>query len=76
MIKDELIGKKISVVESKNKSLEGITGIVVDETKNLLFIESDGEVKKVVKDLCVFEIDGKRIEGKEITQRPEERIKK
>jgi len=76
MTKEELIGKKIKIIESKNKSLIGIEGYVVDETKNMLFIESDGKIRKIVKDQCIFEIDGKRIEGKDIAKRPEERIKK
>jgi ribonuclease P protein subunit POP4 len=75
MTKEELIGKKIKIIESPNKSLKGIEGIVVDETKNMLVIECDDTVKKVVKDQCVFDIAGKRVVGKDITKRPEERIK-
>lgn len=76
MTKEELIGKKIKIIESKNKSLVGIQGVVINETKNILSIESDGKVKKIVKDQCVFDINGKTITGKDITKRPEERIKR
>lgn len=75
MTKEELIGKKISVIESKNNSLVGIKGVVVDETKNLVFIETEEGIKKIAKDQCVFDIEGKRIQGKDIAKRPEERIK-
>jgi len=76
MTKEELIGKKIKIIESKNKSLVGIEGYVVDETKNMISIESDGETKNIVKDQCVFDVEGKKISGKEIAKRPEERIKR
>lgn len=33
-----LIGKRITIKEAKNKSLQGISGKVVDETKNTLVI--------------------------------------
>ena len=75
-MKTELIGKNIKIIKSDNKSLVGIQGKIVDETKNMLSIETDGKTRKIAKDQCVFEIEGKTIEGKEITKRPEERIKK
>ncbi|HME87127.1 MAG TPA: ribonuclease P protein subunit [Candidatus Nanoarchaeia archaeon] len=76
MTADELIGKKITIIESTNKSLMNVSGTVVDETKNILSIECDGKVKKVVKDQCVFMINGKKISGKDIAKKIEERIKK
>ena len=74
MTKEELIGKKIKIIDSKNKSLIGIKGFVINETKNLIFIEN-GKLRKVIKDQCVFDVEGKIIEGKDIAKRPEERIK-
>ena len=75
-MKQNLIGKEITIIDSKNASLKGMTGIVVDETKNMLSIEKDGKQKTVAKDQCVFMIDGKKTEGKDIAQRAEERIKR
>jgi ribonuclease P protein subunit POP4 len=75
-MKLQLIGKQTMVIESKNKSLKGIRGKIVDETKNTISIEKDGKIKKIVKDQCVFDIEGKKIDGKEISKTPEERIKK
>ena len=74
-MKTELIGKKIRIIDSRNKSLIGIEGFVVDETKNILVIEN-GKTRKIVKDQCVFDVEGKKISGREIAKRPEERIKK
>ncbi|MBN2420887.1 ribonuclease P protein subunit [Candidatus Woesearchaeota archaeon] len=70
-----LIGKKITITESNNKSLEGIRGVVVDETKNTISIECDGKTRKVVKEQCIFDVEGETIDGAEIAKSPEERVK-
>jgi ribonuclease P protein subunit POP4 len=59
----------------------GISGPVMDETKNTFIIQHEGKMKTVVKDQSVFnfqfsdgtvvEIDGKLLVGK-----PEDRLKK
>ncbi len=74
-MREELIGEKIKIIESKNKSLIGVEGVVIDETKNLLFIETKGKVKKIIKSQCTFDVEGKKLIGSSITKRPEERIK-
>jgi ribonuclease P protein subunit POP4 len=74
-MRTSFIGKHIRIIESTNKSLFGIEGRVVDETKNIISIETDGNVRKIAKDQCVFEIDEKQVEGRKITKKPEERIK-
>jgi len=45
----KMIGRKIIVSEAKNKSLIGITGRVIDETRNLFIIETDKGEKKLIK---------------------------
>ena len=57
---EELIGKKIKIIKSSNKTLIGKIGIVVDETKNMLSVETNGKEIKIIKDQCVFEIEGKK----------------
>ncbi len=73
----ELIGKEIEVIDSKNKSNLGIKGKVVDETKNTISVFCDEETKTLMKSNITFKIKETNfiIEGKEITKRPEERIK-
>ena len=44
--------------------------------KNMLIIESQGKIKKIPKDIAVFEINGKVVDGKKIKYRPEDRIRK
>ena len=79
-LKFELIGLEVEVVDAKNKSLIGIKGKIVDETKNTFVIEIKGKEKKLLKDQVTLIIDFKkekiRAEGKLFLGRPEERIKK
>ncbi len=81
IVKHELIGLKVSVVDSKNPSNKGIDGIVIDETRNTLVIETKKGEKRLVKEQCVFVFelpDGKRVkvDGKLLVSKPENRIKK
>jgi RNase P/RNase MRP subunit p29 len=69
----EIIGKRIAVVSSGNKTLEGVEGIVVDETRNALIISAGKVEKKVLKGSVVVMIDGERIDGKRLMRRPEDR---
>jgi ribonuclease P protein subunit POP4 len=80
VIRHELIGLTVEVVESTNKFNVGIKGTVVDETKNLLIIETGNEIKKIQKKgtKFIFTIpSGKKVkvDGTRIVRRPEERIK-
>ncbi|HID08717.1 TPA: ribonuclease P protein component 1 [Candidatus Micrarchaeota archaeon] len=77
----EIIGLRVRVVNATHPGYLGIEGRVVDETKNLLVVETPEGIKKLPKpDIVVeFELhDGERIcvDGAEITVRPEERTKK
>jgi ribonuclease P protein subunit POP4 len=78
IIYHELIGLPARVVKSTHKGYL-FSGIVVDETKNIIVIESNG-VKKIPKSVSTFEFtlpDGSvvEIEGKKIIGRPEDRTK-
>ena len=76
-MKETLIGKKITIAESNNKSLEGVRGKVVDETKNTItIIDEKNKEKKIIKNQVKIEVNGTIIDGKKITKRIEERIKK
>ena len=79
--KKEFVGAYLEVLKSYNKNCEGIKGIIVDETKNMLIIQANNGLKKLIKHNCVFEItfnDNQKftINGNKITYRPEDRIKK
>ncbi|MFH1212318.1 MAG: ribonuclease P protein subunit [Candidatus Woesearchaeota archaeon] len=79
-MKQELIGVWIRVVESANKSNIGLDGKVIDETKNMLTLQTRKGKKNLIKSQNVieFRMGNKkiRINGKLLQARPEERIKK
>ena len=83
LIRHEFIGLRVEVIESSNKYSIGLKGKVIDETKNMIKIETkNGEEKMIPKEKTVFKfwIPGRKgfvtIRGDEIVVRPEDRIKK
>ncbi|MBU4491626.1 MAG: ribonuclease P protein component 1 [Euryarchaeota archaeon] len=86
IIHHELIGIDTKVMDSTNKSLIGIEGRIVDETKNVFTVETDAEEKKVPKSCSSFmftipSVSGKRylplsirVDGRLLLSQPENRI--
>lgn len=76
----ELIGLDVEIVSSTHPGYIGLRGRVVDETRRMLMIESDGVERKVPKATCVFEFDDQgrkeRVKGADIEFRPEDRVKR
>ncbi len=70
-----LIGEEIRIADAKNKTLTGFTGNVVGETRNTITIKTQTGNKTIIKEQVEIEINGKKIQGKNITGRVEERIK-
>jgi RNase P/RNase MRP subunit p29 len=77
-----LIGKEIEVVASKDPTLKGIRGSIMDETKNILLVlTADDRRLSVPKSVVTLAIrDGRNaksfvIEGSGILGTPAERIK-
>ena len=69
----ELIGKKVEIIKSKNKSNIGLKGKITDETKNTITLDNE---KKLIKNNITMKIDGKILEGSDLVFRPEDRIKR
>lgn len=81
LVRHELIGLKAKVVKSLNKKNVGISGKVIDESRNIIVIEkAGGKEVKLSKEHNVFVFSlGRqkvRIDGKILVGRPENRIKK
>ncbi|MBI5797553.1 ribonuclease P protein subunit [Candidatus Woesearchaeota archaeon] len=76
----ELIGLWVVVVDAQNKSLQGLEGEIVDETKSTLRIKTKNGEKSVLKKGADFKVnlDGQEIiiKGDILVGRPEDRIKK
>jgi len=56
-LKGELIGLKLRIISSKNKSNVGIRGKVVDETKNTLVVEENNHRKILIKGQNEFKFE-------------------
>ncbi|MCX8190371.1 MAG: ribonuclease P protein subunit [Candidatus Diapherotrites archaeon] len=76
----EIIGLKAKVLESTDKGRVGLTGVIIDETKNTLIIENKGEKKVLPKAEIVIEVEdcGEKIilDCRKMLFRPEDRIKR
>lgn len=75
------IGLKVSIENSSDRKQIGLSGKIVDETKNLIIIEKEGGSEVSIPKLsCYFRFylsDGEAvIKGADITYRPHERAKK
>ena len=70
------IGKQVEVVQATNTSLIGLQGVVVDETRNALYIQTKDEAKCVMKRGATYTIGNTIVEGYSIMGRVEERMKK
>ena len=70
--KGEWIGVAAKIHYNKNV----FEGKIIDETKNTIIIKTQEGEKKILKQNAKIEINGKLIDGKKITKRPEDRIKK
>lgn len=74
----EWIGLETKIVDSFDKGKK-ISGKIINETQNTIWIEKNGEKKIIPKKECVFEFDlGKEkiiVNGKDVLKRPEDRIK-
>lgn len=74
--KINLIGEKVEIVSSRNETLQGVIGTIIDETKNTITIETEDKIKKVLKKDVKLRINTAVINGSDLIGRPEERLKK
>ncbi len=77
----EFVGTEAEVSESSHEGYIGLSGRIVDETRNTLTISKAGKTKRIVKENAVFRFtysDGTivQIDGKLLIGRPEDRLKK
>jgi len=81
IVRHELIGLRVKIKQSKDPTLEGVSGKVIDETYKTINVETKDREKIVPKEICtfVFTLPSKtkvEVEGKLLISRPEDRIKK
>ena len=79
VVRHELIGLDVLVVGASNPAIIGITGQIIDETRNMLIVNTRVGVKKIQKDTGVFRItlpDGIVVDvrGSALVMAPEKRV--
>jgi len=77
----EFIGIESKIVQSPHAGYLGLSGRILDETKNTFLLQHENETKRIVKDAAVFHFtfpDGAIVEisGKLLVGKPEDRLKK
>ena len=72
----ELIGEQVEVSYHTDPSLCGISGTVIDESREMLVISSNGSKKIISKRPAKFVFKDGELVGKKIAYRPQDRIKK
>jgi RNase P/RNase MRP subunit p29 len=53
---ESLIGKEVEVIDSTNKNLIGVKGILIYESFNLFHINVNGVIKKILKNIVVLKV--------------------
>jgi ribonuclease P protein subunit POP4 len=81
LVRNELIGLSVEVAESRNPTMVGISGRVVDETRNTFLIETRSGEKRVPKScncfiFTLFQGLKVKAEGSVLVSQPENRISK
>jgi len=77
----ELIGLSAEIVDSKDPLLKNLRGKIVYETKNVLVINANQNIKKVPKNIVILSLklpDGNdcMINGSDLVGKPEDRIQR
>ena len=76
MINLPWLSRKLEVIDSTDPTLIGISGVVMDETKRTIIIQTSNNEITMAKDTIRFTIEEEEINGSMVGQRPEERIGK
>ncbi|MDC0161468.1 MAG: hypothetical protein BEU03_02575 [Marine Group III euryarchaeote CG-Epi6] len=74
--RDEFMGEQVTVSEHSDPSISGISGIIIDETRETITIHSDGKNKMVSKRPGKFLFSNGELIGNKIAYRSQDRIKK
>ena len=56
LIYESLVGSKITITNSKNKNQIGVSGTLVKESAKLLYIDTEGQIKRILKEIVEIEI--------------------
>jgi len=80
IVKDELIGRYVTIKECTDPNWINLSGRIIDETKNTFLLKIGNQNKRIAKNIATFEFGCERkktvVEGKRLLFRPEDRVKK
>lgn len=80
LTRDELIGRKVTIIDCTDPTWINKSGLIIDETKQTFLIETEKKQKRIAKQTATFafEYSGRQtiVKGTRLVYRPEERIKK
>lgn len=75
MITQPYIGQMTTIVAANNISLQGLSGLVIDETQHSFLLQTTKGRKRVLKSHATFNFQNKEVVGKQLCKRPEDRMK-
>jgi len=72
----DLIGQDVTITNSENKEIVGISGKVIMETKNMIVLDTKNGKKNIPKDICqLSNKDGIiQTDSTKLSKRPHERL--
>ena len=72
----DLIGKNVTISESKNKEIIGINGKIIMETKNMIVMYTKNGKRSIPKNICQLSNNGQVIQtdSTKLKKRPHERL--
>ena len=72
----DLIGKNVTISESKNKEIIGINGKIIMETKNMIVMNTKDGKRSIPKNICQLSNNGEIIQtdSTKLKKRPHERL--
>jgi ribonuclease P protein subunit POP4 len=80
ILRHELIGLNAKIMRARNRSIRGTTGVVVDESRNMITLLRRGRKVLIPKSVATFRFtlsDGRLVDvdGTRLLGRPESRLK-
>ena len=72
----EFMGELVTISKHSDPSIQGISGKIIDETREAITIFSDGKAKMISKRPGKFMFKNGELEGNKIAYRSQDRIKK
>jgi len=75
---NELTGRTLTIISSTDSSLNGISGLIINETKNTFHILNNQNTKIIPKSNCIFNFNDnpESITGSLLIGRPHNRLAK